>query len=90
MTIIVFIGFLIFCYIFRDSYKNKHEPKKEKPKKKNISTYSEEGMDKYYLEEWQKDLVKEGRFAPWSFKKNQLIVANYVMDNTIKMTMFNR
>ena len=26
-------------------------------------------MDKYYLEEWQKDLVREGRFAPWSFKK---------------------
>lgn len=69
MTIIVFIGFLIFCYIFRDSYKNKQEPKEEKPKKKNISPYSEEDMDKYYLEEWQKDLVREGRFAPWSFKK---------------------
>lgn len=41
----------------------------KKPKKKNISPYSEEEMDKYYLEEWQKDLVREGRFAPWSFKK---------------------
>lgn len=41
----------------------------KKPKKKNISPYSEEEMDKYYLEEWQKELVREGRFAPWSFKK---------------------
>ena len=69
MTIIIFIVFLIFCYIFRDSYKNKPEPKKEKTKKKNISPYSEEEMDNYFLEEWQKELVREGRFAPWSFKK---------------------
>lgn len=41
----------------------------KKPKKKNISPYSEEEMDKYFLEEWQKELVREGRFAPWSFKK---------------------
>ncbi len=33
MTIIIFIGFLIFCYIFRDSCKNKQEPKVEKIKK---------------------------------------------------------
>lgn len=33
MTAIIFIGFLIFCYIFRDSYKNKQEPKEEKIKK---------------------------------------------------------
>lgn len=51
MTVIIFIGFLIFCYVFRNSYKNKQEPKEEKPKKKNISPYSEEEMDKYYLEE---------------------------------------
>lgn len=41
----------------------------KKPKKKNISPYSEEEMDNYFLEEWQKELVREGRFAPWSFKK---------------------
>lgn len=41
----------------------------KKTKKKNISPYSEEKMDKHFLEEWQKDLVREGRFAPWSFKK---------------------
>lgn len=41
----------------------------KKTKKKNISPYSEEEMDKHFLEEWQKDLVREGRFAPWSFKK---------------------
>ena len=36
MTVIIFIGFLIFCYIFRDSYKNKQEPKEENLK---IKTY---------------------------------------------------
>lgn len=41
----------------------------KKTKKKNISPYSEEEMDNYFLEEWQKELVREGRFAPWSFKK---------------------
>ena len=41
----------------------------KKTKKKNISPYSEEEMDNYFLEEWQKELVREGRFASWSFRK---------------------
>lgn len=40
----------------------------ERPKKRT-QWYSEEEMDKYFLKEWQKELVREGRFAPWSFKK---------------------
>ena len=70
-TIIIFVGFLTFCYINRDKalkdYKEK--PKDDKPKKENHSPYSEEEMDKWFLREWQKDLVRQGRFAPWSFKK---------------------
>jgi hypothetical protein len=43
--------------------------KNEKKKEKEYIPYSEEKMDNYFLEEWQKELVREGRFAPWSFKK---------------------
>lgn len=70
-TIIIFTGFLIFCYINRDKALKdfKEKPKNDKPKKVNHSPYSEEEMDKWFLEEWQKDLVRQGRFAPWSFKK---------------------
>lgn len=73
-TIVIFTGFLIFCYINRDKalkdYKEKTKnDKNDKPKKVNHSPYSEEEMDEYSLEEWQKDLVREGRYAPWSFKK---------------------
>lgn len=70
MGIIIFIGFLIFCYLTIDNKKvDKKSTKKENKPKKNVSPYSEELMDKYYLKEWQKDLVRQGRFAPWSFKK---------------------
>lgn len=42
---------------------------KMRKKEKEYIPYSEEKMDNYFLEEWQKELVREGRFAPWSFKK---------------------
>ena len=48
---------------------SKENDEEDEPKKENRSLYSEEEMDYYCLEEWQKDLVREGRFAPWSFQK---------------------
>lgn len=45
------------------------DAEEDEPKKENHSPYFEEEMDYYCLEEWQKDLVREGRFAPWSFQK---------------------
>lgn len=48
------------------------DDEEDEPKKENHSPYSEEEMDYYCLEEWQKDLVREGRFAPWSFQKKSI------------------
>lgn len=46
-TIIIFVGFLTFCYINRDKAlkEYKEKPKNDKPKKENHSPYSEEEMD---------------------------------------------
>lgn len=60
---------LIFTGLGIGNDKDDNSDDDEKTKKKNISPYSEEEMDEYSLEEWQKDLVREGRYAPWSFKK---------------------
>lgn len=40
------------------------DDEEDEPKKENHSPYSKEEMDYYCLEEWHKDLVREGRFAP--------------------------
>lgn len=40
------------------------DDEEDEPKKENHSPYSEEEMDYYCLEEWHKDLAREGRFAP--------------------------
>lgn len=37
--------------------------KEEQRRKEDL----EKEMDLYGLEEWQKELVREGRYSPWSF-----------------------
>lgn len=63
---VIFIIFMAFCLILYLLGIEVPDPMdKSKDKKSDI----EEEMDTLELEEWQKDLVREGRFAPWSFKK---------------------
>lgn len=35
----------------------------------NISEYTDEELDDYELEDWQKDLVKSGEYDPWDFEE---------------------
>ena len=73
----MFIVYIVLAYIAYKILTGFEEAEKEYDKKHKVSKkqknktqwYSEEEIDKYFLEEWQKKLVREGRFAPWSFKK---------------------
>lgn len=40
--------------------------------KENESGYTEEELDSYGLEEWQKDEVKKGKADPWNFEEEDL------------------
>lgn len=69
--IVGFFALLIFIGLGKgdDKDDDSEVDDENEPKKENLSPYSEEEMDDYSLEEWQKDLVRQGRYAPWSFKK---------------------
>lgn len=61
---VIFIIFMAFCLILYLLGIEVPDPmNKSKDKKSDI----EEEMDTLELEEWQKDLVREGRFSPTSF-----------------------
>ena len=59
----------------RDDMKNKDEGffsfLNEKDSE-NESSYTEEELDSYGLEEWQKDEVKKGKADPWNFEEEDL------------------
>ncbi|MBQ9024177.1 MAG: hypothetical protein IJ105_03030 [Bacilli bacterium] len=44
----------------------------EDQKEENESDYTEEELDSYGLEEWQKEEVKKGNADPWSFEEEDL------------------
>lgn len=61
---VIFIIFMVFCLILYLLEIQVPDPMdKSKDKKSDI----EKEMDTLELEEWQKDLVREGRFSPTSF-----------------------
>ena len=35
-----------------------------------IKTKDDDEIDNYELEDWQKDLVKEGKYDPWNFEED--------------------
>ena len=37
--------------------------------KKNNSEYTDEELDTYGLEDWQKEEVKKGNYDPWNFEE---------------------
>ena len=39
-------------------------------------------MDDYYLEDWQKDLVREGKYEPWNFEEDNLEEEDYYYDDS--------
>ena len=70
MTILQLIVGVI-CFALLGGFKDLKKPSKRSNTRKVIKKqpYSEEEMDLYNLEEWQRKLVREGRYAPWGFKK---------------------
>lgn len=38
-------------------------------------------MDDYYLEDWQKNLVREGKYEPWNFDEDNLEEEDYYYDD---------
>lgn len=52
---------------------------KEKNKKK--CKYTEKQLDNYCLEEWQKKLVREGKFEPWNFGEDDLEEEDYYYED---------
>lgn len=53
----------------------------EEKKKKEL----EKQMDNYALEEWQKKLVREGKFNPWNFEEgDELYNDDYYYDGNEK------
>lgn len=42
----------------------------EERQNKNESIYTNEELDSYELEDWQKELVKKGEYDPWNFEED--------------------
>lgn len=38
-------------------------------------------MDAYDLEDWQKDLVRQGRYNPWNFGEEELEEGDYYYED---------
>lgn len=47
----------------------------------NESGYTEEELDSYGLEEWQKEEVKKGKADPWNFEEEDLEDDDYYYDD---------
>ena len=45
--------------------------------KDNDCVYSDEELDNYGLEDWQKEEVKKGNFDPWNFEEEDLEEDDY-------------
>ena len=44
---------------------------------KNNSEYTDEELDAYGLEDWQKEEVKKGNYDPWNFEEEDLEEDDY-------------
>lgn len=72
------IGFIdLMTGFFSVNKVNKHLNKKEADYNKKL----EDEMDDYYLEDWQKDLVREGKYEPWNFEEENLEEEDYYYDD---------
>lgn len=48
---------------------------------KNNSEYTEEELDAYGLEDWQKEEVKKGNYDPWNFEEEDLEEDDYYSED---------
>ena len=66
-----------------NSFRNKiyHSDTEDDRKEENISGYTDKELDNYGLEEWQKKLVKEGKYMPWNFEEEDLEEDDYYSDD---------
>ncbi len=72
------IGFIdLMAGFFSVNKVNKHLNKKEDDYNKKL----EDEIDDYYLEDWQKDLVREGKYEPWNFEEENLEEEDYYYDD---------
>jgi len=55
--------------------------KENKKKKENNSIYTEEELDNYGLEEWEKEEVRQGNFDPWNFDEEDLEEDDYYYED---------
>lgn len=49
----------------------------EEQQNKNNSKYTDKELDDYGLEDWQKELVKKGKYEPWNFEEEDLEEDDY-------------
>ena len=47
----------------------------------NNSEYTDEELDNYGLEDWQKEEVKKGNYDPWNFEEEELEEDDYYYDD---------
>ena len=47
----------------------------------NNSVYTDEELDAYGLEDWQKEEVKKGNYDPWNFEEEDLEEDDYYFDD---------
>lgn len=47
----------------------------------NVSGYTDDELDDYGLEDWQKDLVKKGDYEPWNFEEEDLEEDDYYYED---------
>lgn len=54
---------------------------RDKDEEENVSGYTDEELDDYGLEDWQKDLVKKGEYNPWNFEEEDLEEDDYYYED---------
>lgn len=47
----------------------------------NVSGYTDDELDNYGLEDWQKEEVKKGNYDPWNFEEEELEEDDYYYDD---------
>lgn len=62
------------------NYINKQTQNRTKRENKR-SQYTDEELDAYDLEDWQKDLVKKGDYDPWNFEEEDLEEDDYYYED---------
>ena len=61
---------LVTTMLIMDSLNKENKPV-------NKSPYSEKEMDYYGLDEFEKDLVRKGQYAPWDFEHEDTVEGDY-------------